>query len=725
MFRSSGTSDRNIRDVVSENTELKKFHEQIKREIRTILSRHEGVLGRGVLEDNSMVNKRGGGRARPTRLTDAGSTGSMKKQWSSLKQLIEILEARATAPSEVSHVISVTDHEKELTRLQKEVQELREELAQSKELISQQQQLLQDQMLPPPGEGQQSPLWDAYFLEEQLRLQEERAVFEEQKLAFQDEREKFTEAAIRLGRERLQFKADQALFMKQQFLNMTPGVATPPWKKTPPWSALSTGTPTRTASNCKKQFTPHMSCSKLGLTSADPMTPSTAELYRVLRLAPPNRSTMSNMGHSSSQQDSESEEGSSDRWSDSLSPQSDPSELHPLPHSVAPFKLSMTPYLRPRPTPASLPRSHVDPRTPRSAELFRVLRLTPAESAHSGRKRRGDNTLWKSLVHHSHRRASLSKVAEGQCCLEAPCCHEAVKYNECITSASRCPHEATGDGYETDSLHSDDMDQGDTPTSEGHSLPREDSACFDNDSLYRVTPLQENSHLHLGGHMHHREGPEYCNHRAYSHSRGSWPCEECEQKSSNGIHLNNMRRSKSKETLQPKDRCKSQSRESLHHKDTSTSRSAERSNQSTEGRSRSRERTRSRERCRTRSREDIRRRNSLCHLPRPVIHIEEECQNRVDQSSTKRRMSLDSLHYKHSQAKDVPYVPGTSSSRSVHRRSSRHHRDSLYTTGPGRSPLHLRQSCPSARNTASWPSEHVAAFNPCTDLLTQFMDCSF
>lgn len=56
-------------------------------------------------------------------------------------------------------------------------------------------------MLPSPGTGQQSPLWDAYFLEEQLRLQEDRAVFEEQRLAFQGEREKFTEAAIRLGRE--------------------------------------------------------------------------------------------------------------------------------------------------------------------------------------------------------------------------------------------------------------------------------------------------------------------------------------------------------------------------------------------------------------------------------------------------------------------------------------------------------------------------------------------
>ncbi|XP_018421614.1 PREDICTED: uncharacterized protein LOC108794962 [Nanorana parkeri] len=804
MFRTSGTSDRNVRDVVSENTELKKFHEQIRREVRTILSRHEGILGRGFLEDSSGVNKRGGVRARPTRLADAGFTGSLKKQWNSLKQVFEVLEARASR-SEESHLISVTDHEKELARLKKEVQELREELAQSRELISQQQQLLQDQMLPSPGVGQQSPLWDAYFLEEQLRLQEEREVFEEQKLAFQDEREKFTEAAIRLGRERLQFKADQALFMKQQFLNLTPGDATPPWKKTPPWSAFSAGTPTRPYSNCKKQCSPAMSCGhKMGLTSADPMTPSTAELYRVLRLAPPNRfiareikgpsrlilpqtkrqlsqmpprhqlpetqprgcmlvsvahvgaitassaetrslsfaassskrrskehtllsrrSVMPHKCHSSSQRGSESDEGSSEGWTDSLSPSSASPELHQHPNSYTPIKLSMTPYLQPRPSPMSSHPSHMDPQTPCSAELFRVLRLTPAESAHSGRRSRGD-TLWRSVVHHSHRRASLSKTTE------SPCCHETVKYNE---SVSRCPHEATGDCYETDSEdmgHA--MDQGETPTNDTHSLPREDYECFDNDSLYRVSPLQETSHLepHLGG-------SHYC-----SHSKGVWPCEELgEQRSSNGIRTNGIQKSKPKETLQPKDRCtsqscetlqprdqrRSQSRDTLHPRDACRSRSAERGNSSstTECRSRSRERTHSRERYRTRSKEDIQRRNSLCHLPRPVIHIEDECQNGVPHhhSSMNRRRSLESLHHKHSQAREALYVTGICSSRSMHRRSSQHRRDSLYTSGPGRSPLHFRQSCPSARNSNPWPSEEVAASNLYGDLMTQFMDCSY
>lgn len=50
----------------------------------------------------------------------------------------------------------------------------------------------------------------------------------------------------------------------------------------------------------------------------------------------------------------------------------------------------MTPYLCHRPTPVSVPRSHVDPRTPSSAELFRVLRLTPTE-----RYKNQDPRIWQ------------------------------------------------------------------------------------------------------------------------------------------------------------------------------------------------------------------------------------------------------------------------------------------------------------------------------------------
>ncbi|XP_075062706.1 uncharacterized protein LOC142151218 isoform X2 [Mixophyes fleayi] len=734
MFRPAGVSDRNVREALSENAELKKFHDQIRRDVQAILSRHEGVHGRGAVEESTGVNRRvGTGRARPTRNGDAGFTASLKKQWNGLKQLVESLEARA-AQSEVSHVISVTDHEKELTRLKKDVQELRDELDQSRELISQQQQLLQDQMLPPPGEGQPSPLWDAYFLEEQLRLEQDLAVFEEQKMAFQDERDKFTEAAIRLGRERLQFEADQALFMKQQFLNMTPGLGTPLWKKTPPWSAFTSDTPNRTSSHHKQQFTPNRSCAARlprGLTSADPMTPSTAELYRVLRLAPPSRSERSHTCESSSQQDTESED-SSRMWSDSLSPRSESPELQPLPQFVAPLKLSMTPYL----LPANFSRGHNDPRTPSTAELFRVLRLTPAESVSSGQKRQGDE-LRRSILNQSHRRASLTRAAE------PPCCNENARSGDHV---SGCPHELAAAEYETDSLHSEEsrrtLGDGDTPTSERLSLPRDSSECFDNDSLYRVTPLKDTSHLDIGEHVPDvRVDSCHCSQSAGStgHDRtdqGVCPCEKkADKKLAKGLNPNSVLRSRPKETLQ----CCCRSRETLHPEDAFRSRLSERPCPRHGGRSRSRERPHSRERCRSRSRErphsrdhhgsrymeDVHPGNRTFDQPRAFLNFEDYCaaqKNEVPPNdNTKRRRSLESLHHKHgykSQARE------SCGSRSARRRSSYHRRDSLYTSGPGRSPLHFRRSCPSAHNGGPLIAEYVTAANLCEDLLTQFLACS-
>ncbi|XP_053575434.1 afadin- and alpha-actinin-binding protein-like [Bombina bombina] len=376
MYRSSGTQDRQFREL-GENSELKKFHEYLKKEVQVILNRHGIAPSRETVEDPPGIGKRGG-RMKTSRGADTGFINSLKKQWSTLKQLVESLEVQASQAN-AGHVISVTDHEKELTRLREEIITLKEELQMSKELISQQQQLLQDQLLPKPGESVSSPLWDAYFLEEQLRLEQDREAFEEQKLAFQDEREKFTEAAIRLGRERLQFKSDQALFIKQQFLNMTPGLGTPPWKNTPPWSALTPDSVKRSPRHPKVSFTPYgtnKSQSKVG-TTLDPATPSTAELYRVLRLAPPSRCTAESQRPVRSIKREEIKPERAQRWSDSLSSMSESSEPEALPQSMLPLK-SMTPYLRPRQTPLSLPRNAYDSLTPSTANLFRMRKLTPS-----------------------------------------------------------------------------------------------------------------------------------------------------------------------------------------------------------------------------------------------------------------------------------------------------------------------------------------------------------
>ncbi|XP_073443470.1 uncharacterized protein [Dendrobates tinctorius] len=631
MHRSSGMSEKNVREILSENTELKKFHEQMRREVQAILGRHEGVLSVVTTNNSAAVNKRmGAGRTRPNRVGDVGLTVSLKKQWNSLKQLVEILEARATQ----ANVISVTDHEKELTRLKKEVEELKEELGQSRELISQQQQLLQ----------------------------------------------------------RLQFKADQALFMKQQFLNMTPSLGTPPWKKTPPWSALK-DTPNNSSSNPKQQATVVQSCGtkpRRKLPSVDPGTPSTAELYRVLRLAPPSRY---HRCESSSHQDTESEE-SNQRWCNSLSPSSESPELHPLPQFVIPFKLSMTPYLRPRPTPVSLPRSHSEPRTPATAEIFRTLRLTPADSIPSVKKGHGDE-LRRSILHHSHRRASISKVAE------SPCCSDDIRRRE---EAPHCSHELSRADCEMDSLSFEDSRQthgeADTPNSDVLSSTKENSECFDNDSLYRVTPLHDTTYIYHGENMPHLGVDDHC---CSQHGDQSlWPCKEkfSTKACSNGTFNKKPKVTlqaddrRSCDTLQPQDACRSGTQERPCYKD----------------------------RCRTRSKEDIRRRSLPCHQSKVVLHFEDdgtmERSKATPHGSSKRRRSLDSLH-KHvckAQSKE---------SHSLHKRSSCPHREYLYTSVPGCSPFHLRHSCPSAQNAAPCTTEYVVSSSLYADLLTPVSDCSF
>ncbi|XP_069086571.1 afadin- and alpha-actinin-binding protein-like isoform X1 [Pleurodeles waltl] len=115
-----------------------------------------------------------------------------------------------------------------------ELEDLRQEIAASRELICQQQQLLQEQLASSLSSDLPTPIRGSYFLEEQLRLQEDRAAFEEQKRIFQVERRNFTEAAIRLGREKKKFDEERGLLAKHCFLNSTSAVVeayTPPWTR--------------------------------------------------------------------------------------------------------------------------------------------------------------------------------------------------------------------------------------------------------------------------------------------------------------------------------------------------------------------------------------------------------------------------------------------------------------------------------------------------------------
>lgn len=187
---------------------------------------------------------------------------------------------------------------------------------------------------------------DCYTLEEKERLKVEWRLFEEQKRNFEKERTNFTEAAIRLGREvfssdrvlpqitstmcseccrdlfvhyvlqKRAFEEDRAAWLKNHFLNMTPFADRRRWSSSDCQSALSISKSVHyikwslcvLISNYLMSFMTE-SESELSMSSVkapkaksstyttfstpkpsrSTTTPSTAELYRTLRLIPESR----------------------------------------------------------------------------------------------------------------------------------------------------------------------------------------------------------------------------------------------------------------------------------------------------------------------------------------------------------------------------------------------------------------------------------------------------
>uniref|UniRef100_UPI00398F895B afadin- and alpha-actinin-binding protein-like isoform X2 n=1 Tax=Pristiophorus japonicus TaxID=55135 RepID=UPI00398F895B len=215
---------------------------------------------------------------------------SVQKHWNSLKDHLERVAVIAVQESpgagQTEHVVSVTDHDKEIAKLKLD-------LEQSKEMIRTQQQLLEDQLAV-----QKEDLAQGFdLLEEQEWFYKERQLFEEQRKNFKVEREKFTEAAIRLGQERKLFEEECALYVKEQFLNLTPfqdhrtkpswnppntfTTGSPDQESTSPrfahrrWSVRSRRAPIHTPSPPSK-----------GANSRRLSLPTTHELYKVLGMIP-------------------------------------------------------------------------------------------------------------------------------------------------------------------------------------------------------------------------------------------------------------------------------------------------------------------------------------------------------------------------------------------------------------------------------------------------------
>ncbi|XP_072294298.1 afadin- and alpha-actinin-binding protein-like isoform X2 [Eucyclogobius newberryi] len=146
-------------------------------------------------------------------------TNGIRLQWRRLKSHVERLDSQASLveTSDKSSIDSVSrvSHEEEMHKLRLEIQ-------QCKDYIGTQQHLLQRQLSSPCDDEVTSLLNNCYMQQEKERLSGEWKHLEEQKKIFDRERSNFTEAAIRLSHERKAFEEDRAMWLKYQFLNLSP-----------------------------------------------------------------------------------------------------------------------------------------------------------------------------------------------------------------------------------------------------------------------------------------------------------------------------------------------------------------------------------------------------------------------------------------------------------------------------------------------------------------------
>uniref|UniRef100_UPI003AAA24EF synovial sarcoma, X breakpoint 2 interacting protein a n=1 Tax=Centroberyx gerrardi TaxID=166262 RepID=UPI003AAA24EF len=291
------------RSLMLENAELKKVLQQMKREMMHILSPRK-PCARGAHADDSHEQagsdgeEKAGDSSRETLDQSCEHareqlTNSIRQQWRRLKNHMERLDSQASLVQNQlesgKEAVAREIHEEEMERMRLEVQ-------QCKDFIHTQQQLLQQQLNSSFDDETAALLNDCYTLEEKERLKEEWRLFEEQKRNFERERKNFTEAAIRLGREKKAFEEDRASWLKNQFLNMTPFVERKRHSvsESVSQSALSIRSePEMRASSTTTQLNKSSTYAAFSTPKAahNAGVPSTAELYRTLRLIPDSSSS--------------------------------------------------------------------------------------------------------------------------------------------------------------------------------------------------------------------------------------------------------------------------------------------------------------------------------------------------------------------------------------------------------------------------------------------------
>ncbi|XP_034737819.1 afadin- and alpha-actinin-binding protein A-like isoform X3 [Etheostoma cragini] len=280
------------RELLLENAELKKVLQQMKKDIMSILSSKKPTMkddqhqDDGIQADSDEEVFDSSKESVELYCSQAREklTNSIRLQWRRLKSHVERLDNQASLTqigrSKNTDAVSRETHEEEMDRLKMEIQ-------QCKDFIQTQHQLLQQQLSFPYDE-KASLLSDCYMLQEKERFRDEWKTLEEQRKIFERERRNFTEAAIRLSHERKAFEDDRAMWLKHQFLNLSPFADSkkPQMSKSKSAFLISktevSALPEKLIRSQSDTTSPTPGCAPL-------TSPSTAELYPTF--APENSST--------------------------------------------------------------------------------------------------------------------------------------------------------------------------------------------------------------------------------------------------------------------------------------------------------------------------------------------------------------------------------------------------------------------------------------------------
>ncbi|CAK6958101.1 afadin- and alpha-actinin-binding protein-like isoform X2 [Scomber scombrus] len=290
--------DNRQRELMLENAELRKVLQQMKKDIVSILStrktplkgdKHEhGVIQADSEEEEEVFDSSKESVELFCVHAREKLTNSIRLQWRRLKSHVETLDSQASlaqmGESKNTDAVSQETHEEEMDRLKLEIQ-------QCKDFIQTQQLLLQ-QLSSPCDEETASLLNDCFMLQEKDRLKEEWKTLEEQRKNFERERRNFTEAAIRLSHERKAFEEDRAVWLKHQFLNLSPFADSKKPKMSKSKSAFQISASEQSTVSAPEKLVKCPSDTSSPLPRCAPLTSSsTADLYRTLCLIPENCST--------------------------------------------------------------------------------------------------------------------------------------------------------------------------------------------------------------------------------------------------------------------------------------------------------------------------------------------------------------------------------------------------------------------------------------------------